>query len=89
MYIVADILGVDMVYYTFSDFMKRRYEIKELLKNKDNEYVAIYRMYVESRPWMKEWYRECIWDFLNDYMSDAKLLEEYEKFCLKYGDKGA
>lgn len=89
MYVVADILGVDMVYYTFSDFMDRRNNIKELLKGKNKEYVAIYRMYVGSRPWMKEYYRDCIWDFLNDYMSDEKLIEEYEKFCLKYGDNCA
>lgn len=84
-----EILGRDMMYYTFEDFMKKRFYIKDKLEEQDNTYKCIYRMYVEARPWMKEFYRNCIWDFLNDYMSDEELTVEYDKYLRKYGDYSA
>lgn len=83
---VDELLGRDMLYYTFDDFMRKRYYIKEKLETKDNKYITIYRMYVEARPWMKEYQRGFVWDFLMGYMSDDELIVLYEEYLKKRGD---
>lgn len=82
----ATILDIDMLYYTFTDFINRRDKIKNKLATKDNRYYCIYHLYVEARPWMKDYYRNCIWDYLNGYMTDSELLVEYDRYLSKYGD---
>lgn len=82
-----DIIDIDMMFYTFDDFIKIRDYIKEKLKIKDRQYIFIYRMYVEARPWIRDYYKGLIWDYLNDYMTDIELIEEYNKYLKKYGDK--
>lgn len=84
-----DLFERDMMFYTFDDFMKFRKHIKEKMKTKDRTYIQTYRMYVESRPWIKDFYRCCIWDYLNDYMTEQELEHEFEKYLKKYGDKRA
>lgn len=83
------IIDSDMLFYTFDDFMKMRKHIKKKLRKKETKDYIIYRMYVESRPWIRDFYRGCIWDFLNDYMTDDELRIEYLKYLEKYGDKYA
>ena len=83
------IVDVDMFFYTFDDFIKRKEYIKNKLHTKDRDYYFLYRMFVESRPWMKDFYRGCIWDYLNDYMTEDELLSHYETYMKKYGDKRA
>ena len=86
-FMLEGIVDNDMLFYTFDDFMKIRKHIKKKLRNKKSRDYIIYRMYVESRPWIKDFFRCCIWDFLNDYMTDAELMHEYDKYLAKYGDK--
>ena len=81
------IIDRDMTFYTFDDFIRIRKHIKTRMQDKDYNYLAVYRMYVESRPWIKDFYRGCIWDFLNDYMTDDELLDKYSDYIAKYGDK--
>ena len=87
MYLLKNIFGLDMLFYTFDDFMRRREYIKEHFLEKDDEFRILYDLYIESRPWMKEYYRLCIWDYLNDYLSEEELLNEYDRYLEKYGDR--
>lgn len=82
-----EVIDRDMAFYTFNDFIRIRKHIKERLLDKNREYIMIYRMYVESRPWIKDFYRGCIWDYLNDYMTEDELLCRYDEYIAKYGDK--
>lgn len=86
-FMLEGIVDNDMLFYTFDDFMKVRKHIKKKLRKKTSRDYIIYRMYVESRPWIKDFFRCCIWDFLNDYMTDDELQHEYDKYLVKYGDK--
>lgn len=87
MSMLYEVIDRDMAFYTFNDFIRLRKHIKDRLAEKDREYIMIYRMYVESRPWVKDFYRGCIWDYLNDYMTDEELLGRYDEYLVKCGDK--
>lgn len=86
--IVIKLLGRGMTFYTFDDFMKKRYFIKDTLDKKypDGEYFTIYRWYVQSRYWIKDKYKYLIWDYLNGYETEETLIEEYNNYVLKRGD---
>ena len=84
-----NVIDRDMMFYTFDDFIRIRKFIKEKLRNKDRDYIYIYRMYVGARPWVKDFYRGLIWDYLNDYMTDSELMYEYDRYLQKYGDRCA
>lgn len=81
------IFGADMLYYTFDDFVNKREYLKQEYDKKDNDFKILYNMYVESRPWLAEKYRHCIWDYLNDYVTESDLLEKYNEYLLKHGGK--
>lgn len=83
------IVDDDMFFYTFTDFIYFKDRIKKKLHTKDKDYYFMYRMFVESRPWIKDFYRGCIWDYLNYYMTEDELLSHYETYMKKYGDKRA
>lgn len=87
---VIELLGESMTFFTFDDFIKRRYYIKYNLalkfKNNDLKYVTIYRWYVQSRYWIKDKYKYLIWDYLNGYETEETLLDEYNTYILKRGD---
>jgi hypothetical protein len=87
---VIELLGESMTFFTFDDFIKRRYYIKYNLankfKNNDLKYVTIYRWYVQSRYWIKDKYKYLIWDYLNGYETEETLLDEYNTYALKRGD---
>ena len=78
-----------MLFYTFDDFMRQRFYIKANLSTKDTNYVICYRMYVHSRPWVKEYYRGLIWDYLNDYADEDILDFEYKRYREKRGEQDA
>lgn len=80
MLILEEIFGRELLFYTFEEFFAKRRLVKEIFEEKvpkDRYFITIYRMYVESRPWIKEYYRECIWDYLNGYMEEIQLASVY------------
>ena len=85
MLLLKDKFGIDMMFYTFDDFMKRKDYIKDCYWKKDEDYKISYQLYIESRPWLKEYHRLCIWDWINDYMTDEELSSVYDKYLEKYG----
>lgn len=77
---VAEIIGEDMTFQTFDVFMSKKEHIKDVLAVKyedDLKYFAIYRMYVGSRPWINEYHKDCIWSWLNGYMTDVEFYDIY------------
>ena len=85
----SEIIDCDMMFYTFDDFMRIKNKVKDKLETKNVKDILIYRLYVSSRPWIKNCYKYDIWDWLNDYLSDDELKEEYNKYLTENGDKGA
>lgn len=88
MYTLGEFFGDDMLFYTFDDFIRRRHYIKSQLLLKDYKYRVMYRLYIEARPWVKDCYRGCIWDYLNNYMNDDELLSCYNKYCSSFRKRG-
>lgn len=87
MYILSEFFGRDMLFYTFDDFMNRRDYIKKQFIAKEYEYKVMYNLYIESRPWIKDYYRGCIWDYLNSYLKDEEILVIYEQYLMKQKKK--
>lgn len=79
-----DLLGKDMLFSTFDDFMVIRNHIKDSLQKQTSTYVTIYRMYVGSRPFVPTKTRDLLWDWLNDFITDFELMREYRL----YKDRG-
>lgn len=79
-----DLLGKDMLFSTFDDFMVIRNHIKDNLQKQTSTYVTIYRMYVGSRPFVPTKTRDLLWDWLNDFITDFELMREYRL----YKDRG-
>lgn len=88
MYILSEFFGRDMLFYTFEDFMKVRTYIKEQYALKPYEYKVMYNLYIESRPWIKEYYRGCIWDYLNDYLTEQEIISNYMQYKSTQRRKG-
>ena len=89
---VINIIGKGMSFYTFEDFMKRRYFIKAVLESKyekDMKYYTIYRWYIYSRLWIKDKYKFLIWDYLNGYTTEEALIVEYDEYMAKRSDMSA
>ena len=87
--LLGELLGEDMLFYTFEDFIKLRKYIKDALVEKDKKYQLIYGLYIESRPFIKNYYRGVIRDYVNDYITEDVLIGEYltYKSSKKKGDK--
>ena len=85
----AELFERHMLFYTFEDFMKNRLHIKDTVSNYDYKQLVLYRLYIFSRPWIKDYFRGVIWDYLNDDIEDAELEFEYEKYLAKYGGNHA
>lgn len=84
---LSEVIDQDMLFYTFDDFVKIREHVKNKLKTKERKDILIYRMYVGARPWIRDYYKGLIWDYLNDYTTDNELMYEYDNYVIKYGDK--
>lgn len=81
-----EIIGYNVSFSTFEEFFKRRGYIKKFIAIKyeqDLEYVAIYRMYVGSRPFIKEKYRELIWEYINDYCEEEQMVSQYLAYIVE------
>lgn len=82
---LKDVFGEDMLFYTFEDFMNDREYLKKSYMKKNNQYKLLYGLYVQSRPWVKDYFRGCIWDYLNDYKDDTAIILEYMKYKARKG----
>ena len=67
-----------LVFYSILDFFPRRYEIKEIYNSLSFCDKKSYKMYVYSICFEKEYVKDLIWEFLNDWEeSYMKLIDEY------------
>lgn len=67
-----------LVFYSILDFFPRRNEIKEIYNTLSFCDKKSYKMYVYSICFEKEYVKDLIWEFLNDWEeSYMKLIDEY------------
>lgn len=55
------------LFSTFSEYKKKCFLIKKAYTEWNYQQIVIYRMYVFSRPLLKEKQKEIIWQELNQY----------------------
>lgn len=68
---------VQYLFSTFTEYKKKSKLIKEAYSKWNKQEIVIYRMYVYSRPLLKDKQKDEIWDELNRY-SYIKNEELYE-----------
>ena len=71
----------ELVFYSILDFFPRRFEIKEVYDNLSIEDKKKYKMYVYSICFEREYVKDLIWEYLNEWE------ESYEKFIQEYSIK--
>ena len=57
----------EMKYYTYNDFCENRNAIKNLYKKLSKNGKIFYKYYIYANIHMNLFYKDKIWDFLNDY----------------------
>ena len=72
-----DLLDEGLLFIGFDDFFKRRESIKELFLTKNIKEQYIYKLYVYSRPFINDTYKDYIWDYLHDDITNAGLVHYY------------
>lgn len=69
-----DIIDVDLQFYSFIDFFKKKEKIKEKYKTlEDKREIRIYKMYVYSTCFETENTKDIIWEYLNSDEINARL----------------
>ena len=67
-----------LVFYSILDFFPKKDEIKEIYNTLSLNDKKIFKMYVYSICFEKEYVKDLIWEYLNDWEeSYLKLIDEY------------
>ena len=67
-----------LVFYSILDFFPRRYEIKRVYDTLSLNDKKLYKHYVYSICFEREYVKDLIWEYLNDWeLSYDKLIQEY------------
>lgn len=85
--VLSDIIDKDIMFYTFDDFMRIKVRAKARLERMGRRDFLTYFLYVYSRGWIDMYYKNLIWDYLNDYLTDCEIEEFYKVYLKKHGDK--
>lgn len=68
----------ELVFYSILDFYPKRKEIRTIYKSLSLEDRKLYKHYVYSICFEKEYVKDLIWEYLNDWEeSYMKLIDEY------------
>lgn len=68
----------ELVFYSLLDFFPRRDKIKEVYDTLSFDDKKTYKLYVYSTCFEKEFTKDLIWEYLNDWeYSYEKLIQEY------------
>ena len=81
---VDRMINRNLKFYSILEFYPKRYKIRDVYDEQKNEDKKIYKMYVYSLCFEKEYVKDLIWEFLNRWdESECKLDEEYNRRRLK------
>lgn len=71
----CEFIEEQMKFYTFYDFCDNRYILRILFRSLNRNAKQFYKWYVYANIHTNETYKNAIWDYLNDFIDDAQLLE--------------
>lgn len=72
-----ELFGELLLYYGLDDFYNNRKLIKRVFTKKDNRTQYLYRMYVYSRPFIKDNWKDYIWDYLQNDIKESEFITLY------------
>lgn len=75
-----------LLYYGLDDFFKRKDIIKECFEKQSIDTQYLYKLYVYSRPFIKETWKDYIWDYLQNDIEEWYLISEYSIYKRKNRD---
>lgn len=73
----------DMKFYGFEEFYKRRVEIRDKFDLLDKEEQYQYKSYVYMTPFVSDYIRNTMWDYLERYCDTPNLSVAYTKYKKK------
>lgn len=72
-----DFFDESLLYYGLDEFYRKRLIIKTVLVTKPVKEQFLYRMYVYSRAFISDTWKNNIWDYLQDDISEVEFLNLY------------
>ena len=82
-----DIFDNDLLFYGLDDFMAKRHKIRDVLFTKTLKEQYIYKLYLYSRPFISETWKDYMWDFLQNDIPEILLISEYGQYKRKHQSK--
>lgn len=79
----CEFINSEMKIYTYYDFCDNRKAIKRLFEKLSRNGKMFYMWYVYSNTHMKLHYKNAIWDYINGYEEDERLLELKKNYIAK------
>ena len=72
-----------LLYYGLEEFYNKRILIKSLYQCKSYDEIYLYRMYVYSRAFISDTWKNNIWEYLNNDISDKEFRDMYKLYMDK------
>lgn len=69
-----------MEFYGFKEFFQRREYIKEQFRELEDYQQYVYRGYIYEMPFVTDYIRNTIWDYLNGFCPDIELVYTYSDY---------
>lgn len=75
----SDIFDNRLLFYGLDEFMVKRKVIKQVLFEKTIREQYIYKLYLYSRPFISETWKDLMWDYIQNDIDELYLISEYGK----------
>lgn len=72
-----DFFDERLLYYGLDEFYRKRLVIKSVLFTRPTDEQFLYRMYVYSRAFISDTWKNNIWDYLQSDISEVEFLNLY------------
>lgn len=82
-----DIFDNDLLFYGLDDFFIKRHKIKEVLPTKSIKDQYIYKLYLYSRPFINDTWKDYMWDYLHNDIDELYFISEYGQYKRKHQPK--
>lgn len=69
-----------MEFYGFKEFFKRREYIKEQFELLEDYQQYVYRGYIYEMPFVTDFIRNAVWDYLNGFCTDMDFVYIYSDY---------
>lgn len=74
-----------LLYYGLDHFYNNRHIIRDVLKEQTVDNAYLYKLYVYSRPFINDTWKDYIWDFLQNDIEDFEFANLYIEYKKRHG----